>query len=445
MADELRPFQKTGSAFLQARKAALLADEMGLGKTVQAIDAINAIGAKKILVLCPAVAKLNWKREMEKWLTAPLKIQVLSGRKDSIRRDTDVVIVNYDLLTSIDIFREIIALQFAVGVFDEAHYLKSRTAKRTKAVLMRGSIASRCVYKWFLTGTPVLNRPVELYPILKAAAPQVIAPYDDFDSFARRFCDAWWDGFQLVSKGASNVDDLATRLNSGFMLRRLKKDVLKELPDKIYQIVSIPPKDKETKALAAKEFNWSKSEARYGMGSANDGAEIAVIRHQLALSKVSTALEHIEDMLVEKDKVIVFAYHKDVIAALEVGLKEYGVVTVTGDTSSAMRFENQNRFQNEKGVRVFLGQIEAAGTNLTLTAASLVIFVESSWVPGHIDQAADRAHRYGQKNSVLIQFLVIAESVEEHMLRTVIDKKATIDAIVNDPNDGTPEVIRLLS
>ena len=429
---ELLPFQVEGVEFLTKRKSALLASEMGLGKTVMAICAINELKAKKILIVCKAVGKLNWKRELEIWLKKELKIQILNGRKDKIDPSAQVVILNYDLLISVSIFTQLTKLEFAVGIFDESHYLKNRLAKRTKAVLYRGAVASRCIYKWFLTGTPILNRPVEIYPLLKAVAPEVIKPYDSYERYAKRFCDAYWDGFQLNDKGASNLDDLSLRLTDNFMLRHLKKDHLKELPDKQYQLISLPARDAKIKDLVAREFTFSQSDAKHYRSGEEAVEGISRLRHELALSKVDTCVDHIREVLEETSKVVVFAYHKDVIAKLSVGLSDYGPRCITGDTSLALRQRYVDEFQNEKSVRVFIGQIQAAGDTITLTAASTVIFVESSWVPGEVSQATDRLHRIGQKDSVLVQFLVIADSLEEHQIRTLIDKKSTIQQVIDN-------------
>lgn len=429
---KLYPFQQQGVDFLSVRASALLADEQGLGKTAQAICALNKIGALKVLIVCPALVKLNWKRELEMWLENKSSIQILNGRQDKIDPKADILIVNYDLLISMELFKQIISRNYAAGIFDEAHYMKNRKAKRTKAVLLQGAIASRCVFKWFLTGTPILNRPVELFPILKSVASCVIEPYDTYTSFALRFCGAYWDGVQFNDKGASNTDDLAERLGRGFMLRRLKKDVLTELPSKTYQMISIPATGKMN-TLIQKEFTFSKGDAKYHTVG-GDGAELALIRHELALSKVKTCLEHIEDVLTSAKKVVVFAYHKDVIKALAEGLKHYCPVTITGDTPQKLRQSNIENFQSDDESRVFIGQIQAAGIGITLTAASHVIFVESSWVPGEIDQATDRCHRIGQKDSVLVQFLVIEKSLEENMIRAIIDKKRVIESIVDPPS-----------
>jgi len=434
----LYPFQKKGVEFLTSQHAALLADEPGLGKTIQAICACNELKAKKILVVCPAIVKLNWEREIKIWLKEKLTVQALNGRKDVPRPGVNIIVVNYDLLISPSIFKSLLATRFAVGVFDESHYLKNRKAKRTKAVLLKDAIASRCVYKWFLTGTPILNRPVELYPVLKAVASNTIEPYTSYEQFAYRYCDGYFDGFQLIARGASNMDELCTRLSKNFMLRRLKKDHLKELPDKQYQLILLPPAGSDVKALVKKEFTFAKGEVRRA-AVGGDGAELAVLRHILAISKVDACIEHIKGVLDETDKIVVYAYHTDVIARLSEALKEFGAVVIQGATTGPRRQANIDLFQENPKCRVFIGQIQAAGVGITLTAASTVIFVESSWVPGEVDQAVDRCHRIGQKDSVRVQFLVIQGSLEESMLRAIVDKKQTIAQIV----DQNPEVAEM--
>lgn len=424
-------FQEIGARFLADRRNALLADEQGLGKTPQAIKAINLLQAPSVLIVCKAGLKLNWEIELKRWLdNKELNIQVLSGGKDKIQKNTNIVIVNYDLLINKNIHAQITKRSWYVGVFDEAHFLKGRTTKRTKAVLLANGIASRCVHRWFMTGTPVMNRPEELYPILKSCAPKVIEPYLSFESFARKFCAAWWDGFQLVTKGASNTNELYQRLSKDFMLRRLKKDVLSELPEKMYQIVSMPAANSTMVEYAHKDFTWGKHEARKvteGLG----GDYISIIRHQLALSKVPSACAHIEDLLMENEKLVIFAYHRDVIEAIVRTMEHYRCVVITGSVSTADRQKAVETFQNSPEIRLFIGQFQAAGDGITLTAANTVVFVESSWTPAEIEQAADRVHRIGQKKAVLVQFLVIERSFEEYQLRVAIDKKQIIGELID--------------
>jgi len=214
------------------------------------------------------------------------------------------------------------------------------------------------------------------------------------------------------------------------MLRRLKKDVLKELPEKTYQLISIPAPNAKVADYATKSFTWGKQEASKKVDGAG-GEYIAIIRHQLALAKVAQACAHIEDLLLENDKLVVFAYHRDVIEEIANRLKHYGYVVVTGSNSTEERQESVNLFQKDPGTRLFIGQFQAAGDGITLTAANTVVFVECSWTPAEIEQAADRVHRIGQRKAVLIQFLVIEKSYEEYMLRTAIDKRQVIVEIVD--------------
>lgn len=433
--NQLLPFQEVGVRFLASRTKALLADEQGLGKTIQAIEAINVLNARKVLIVCKASGKFVWQRELAKWLKLRLKIQVLSGRQSVVEADTDVVVVNYDLTVSETVLKQLIRLRFAVVIFDEAHYLKTRSSRRTKAALLKGGIASRGFYKWFLTGTPILNRPVEVYPLLRSVAPEVMDPYLTYEAYARHFCGGFYDGFQFVAKGATNTAELNARLVKNFMLRRLKKDHLKELPDKQYQIIDVEAVDAETKKLIEREFTWSKQDVAYQKDLATGGAEISLLRHEMGRKKVKPAVQHLKDMLDENEKIVVFAYHKDVIAGLFAELKDFGVVVFDGSTPADKRGAIVDQFQTDPKTRVFLGQYQAAGDTITLTAASVVVFVESSWVPGEIDQATDRLHRIGQKDAVLVQFLVFGKSLDEHQLRTVVDKKNTIGQIV----DARPE------
>jgi len=428
---KLYPFQKTGVKFLTGRKCALLADEMGLGKTIQAIDAINKLDASTVLIVCPASVKENWKRELNTWLKEPKKIEVVYGTKHRIPRSADIVILNYDLIHCEKIRAQLAVRKFHVGIFDESHYLKNPSAKRTKAVLVRGGLASQCRHKWFMTGTPVLNRPVELYPLLKAAAPDVIAPYSTFVRFARRWCGAYWDGFRMITDGATNILELNERLiKSGFMMRRSKDEVLPQLPDKQYQIIPVlPGKEK----LEPRFMNWSKDDARNVPNVTDGGAELAAFRRLLAKSKLKEVIAQAKDLLQEKKKIVIFAYHREMITELEKALSEFQPAVIHGGVPSSTRIMEVDAFQNDRECRVFIGQITAAGTGITLTAADTVLFAEISWVPGEVLQAADRVHRIGQKNNVLIQFMVIEDSLEEYILRTIIDKRRLIKSLVEDP------------
>ena len=454
--NEFLPYQVDGIDFLSSRNHAMLCDEMGLGKTIQAIGAINTLRARKVLVVCPATLKLNWKRELEKWLDRPLSIQVVSKTNAIVDPAADVVIVNYDLLTygaqtllqalshqkspncrstSGLILTQLLRREWAVGIFDESHYLKNMDSLRTKAVLHRNRLASRCVYKWFLTGTPILNRPSELYPIFKSVFPNVIEPFTTYTSYAKQFCGAYFNGYKLWDRGASNIPELCRRSKRAvIMLRRLKEDVLPELPDKQYQLVPLLDRDNSAAVpLINESLSWQIKLKRQDIGG--ELGEIAELRHRIAKAKLPLCIEHINCLLETKEKIVVFAYHKDVIDSLEEAFKK-SCVRLDGSTGQKERQEAVDKFQSDAKTRIFIGQIQAASVGITLTAASTVVFVESSWVPGEIAQAVDRCHRIGQKNMVLAQFLIIADTIEEHMLATVIDKLKTIKRIHGEEDEN---------
>jgi len=435
---DLFPYQKIGVGFLaepkHPSKAALLADEPGLGKTCQAIRAACALSAKKILIVCPASLRLNWKRELELWLTdKTLKIQPIFSGNDRIASNADILIISYDLLSyganklnsgllaHGRLGAQIADRKFAVGIFDEAHYLKSRSALRTHVALGNQGIARNCMYKFFLTGTPILNRPIELYPILKVCAPSVIQPHLSHRAYAERYCGGYFDGYSFWDRGASNVEELGSRLQeSGFMLRRTKETVLPELPEKTFQVVSLETNARLIKLMS--EYEEADHTDHGNMG------EMARIRHEIAFEKIPQCVSIIKDFLETGKQLVVFAHHRVLLMAL---YKEFGGSYIDGATPPQRRQHEVDQFQNGTN-QIFIGQIQAAGTGITLTAASHVIFCEPSWVPGEIDQAVDRCHRIGQRSAVLAQFLVVADSLEEKMMRQLASKTRTIEKIIGD-------------
>jgi SWI/SNF-related matrix-associated actin-dependent regulator 1 of chromatin subfamily A len=446
----LRPFQRKGVEFLSTRTRCLLADDPGLGKTIQAIAAINILRAQKILIICPAGIKYNWYYELRAWLTDPrLVIQVVANSSTIISELADIVIINYDLLTfgleygekkemkTGPILGQLLSRIWDVGVFDEAHYMKNDKAMRTKVVLHKNKIAAHCKRVWFMTGTPVLNRPIELWPILRAAAPEVIHPYLSKLDFAKQYCAAWWDGLMWHMDGSSHEEELNEALHAGFLLRRRKEHVLKELPPKQYKVVPFAPTEtmygylkQEQQILEDIETN----PVKLNLG----GMPIAMHRRELAEAKVGQCVSYIMDELEGVEKIVVWAHHRSVIAKLQHDLQAYNPVVITGDTPSLKRAEAVEDFQTDPTVRLFIGQITAAGTGITLTAASNVIFIEITWTPGELIQCVDRCHRFGQKNSVLATFLVTQGSLEEFMLRRVVEKLTTINRIVEkDDNSET--------
>jgi SWI/SNF-related matrix-associated actin-dependent regulator 1 of chromatin subfamily A len=451
---DYRPFQKAGIRYALDRDGVLIADEMGLGKTVEAIGVINADPSIKTgIIVCPKSLKLNWARELERWLTRPLTVGIANGSLP----ETDLIIINYEGLVKFQ--KELSSRHFDISVIDECHYIKNSKALRSKAVK---AIKSR--RKVRMTGTPIVNRPAELYNIIEDLG----GSWGSFMTFAKRYCDAHQTRYGWDFTGSSNLDELQKRLRETVMVRRLKSEVLTELPRKIRQIIEVTADDSIQKraveaekayeeqseqrlaALHAEvELSKAESEESYKAAVARlrdamqvDFTEMSKLRHETALAKVPAVIDHVKNALEDNDnKVIIAAHHHDVIDELMEGLAEFNPVKLTGETKEADRQAAVDRFQNDPDCRVFIGSITAAGVGITLTASSHVIFAELDWTPGNITQMEDRAHRIGQTDTVLVQHIVLADSLDARMAKMLVEKQEIIDSALDDHHPARYEVV----
>lgn len=432
----LRGYQETGARHLPRRQWALLADEPGVGKTAQVAAALNCANPGiKVFVGCPETLMINWMRELHRWLTPRRSIGLATAKRVP---DAEIVVANYDIFPRLTgYFRE---TPFSVAVLDEAHRIKTPTAQRTQAA---GLI--NAYHRWALTGTPILNRPIEAWALLWWLMRDNVMPYTEY---ATRFCNAhlktlWVKRNGRATKrmvwdvgGATNLEELHNYLlTEARMLRRRKVDVLTELPPKTRQIIEL--NDEKVRKLLKNE---QRAVARLGsyeaaIAALQDGAVVGFedftdVRHELALAKQGPAVEFIEDALEEEDKLVVFCHHRDVLAGLAMDLKKYGVVTVWGGMSAGDKDAAVQAFQNNPAVRIFIGN-DAAAEGLTLTAASRCIFVELDPVPGQMVQFEDRLHRFGQRDNVLVQALVFSESLDVRLLKLLWSKSKTISQAVD--------------
>ena len=449
------PYQRGGIAYSLKRKDVLIGDEMGLGKTIQALGILNASPEiKRALVVCPASLKLNWQREAEKWLVEKKPVFVLPSKEDLPGAGPVVVIINYDIVAK---HKELFSATWDIVIFDESHYLKNPKAQRTIAAIgkgKKGGIPTK--RRIFLSGTPLLNRPVELWPVLEATG-----TFPNFWQYAKRYCDARQSRYGWDMSGASNLKELQAILREKLMVRRLKKDVLTELPAKRRQILPWQPETREEKEALKAEIEAIKAakKAKTDMKTAEKEAvaelkevysrslaEIALARHRTALVKLPRVNELVKGVLEdgEVEKIIVFAHHLDVIKGLKDGLKDFRPVSLSGEDSIEARQAAVDAFQNDPSVKVFVGGIRAAGVGITLTAASTVIFAELDWTPGAMMQAEDRAHRIGQKNSVLVLHPLLNKSVDARLAKTLIRKQEiiekTLDGAGKDEEIGIDEL-----
>lgn len=430
----LFPYQETGADWLATRDKALLADPMGLGKSAQAIAACDRVNAATILVVCPASVRETWRREFDRFSAGQRVVNVLY--KGQTPRSGAVNVASYEGADS-TYFKQLLEMQFDVGIFDEAHYLKSPTAKRTKAVYGTATnqgLAHRCKHVWLLSGTPAPNNPIELYPHCKAlfseAFPRKSGKPLDKWSFQSRYCITRSTGFGEQIIGGKNLPELKTRLEP-FVLRRKKEEVLKDLPPIRYEMLAL---DAGKLKLPADTEEWAKIalESSEPLKVLNSVApHLVTLRRILGLAKVQALSDWITEQLdCGMEKLVVFAHHREVLDGLEKNLpKDSHFSRIDGSTNAKSRDDQVQEFQHNKDCRVFLGNLQAAGTGLTLTAACDMVFAEYSWVPAENQQAAMRIHRIGQKNSVLIRYACVAGSLDERIADVVRRKSADIKQV----------------
>ncbi len=458
------PYQQAGIRFALNNQSVFIGDEMGLGKTVQAIGVINAESPKTVLIVCPSSLKINWRKELERWLITPYRIHILQG-KDQFPTLPEIVIMNYDILAKFQ--KQIRGVEWELLIADEAHYMKNPKAKRTISLLGKGKEVSplKAKRKILLTGTPITNRPIEIFPLVSYLWPSV---FNNLFHFAKRYCDAKQDGYGWDFTGASNLEELQNLLRSSGMIRRLKNDVLKELPPKTRQVVALPSEsvgaiiskegellksqEKEIRRLqiAMKAAKAQKDEGAYrnavqSLRQAYSVAftEMAAVRKELAIAKIPFVIEYVESMVEDGEKVVVMAHHREVVDKLQnhFGLK---AVKLYGGMSEAEKSNSVDRFQQDPSCMVFIGSIHAAGVGITLTAAQKMLFAELDWTPANMLQAEDRIHRIGQQGNALIQQLVFDGSLDAKMAETLVRKMGIIEkALDKISNDEIDEPIEL--
>jgi SWI/SNF-related matrix-associated actin-dependent regulator 1 of chromatin subfamily A len=417
---ELREYQRAALERMLSepgRSAWLLADEPGLGKTATALSWARARDVASLLVVCPASLRLNWRREASAWW---------GGWEPALGWE----VLSYEGLT-----KAIGSMPpFEAVVFDEAHYLKNPSAARTRAAFRVPADSAL-----FLTGTPVVNRPMDLWPMLHG-----LGLAGSRIDFGTRYCNGRrravpvkGGGVRLVwdFSGASNLDALAALL-APLMIRRTKAEVLTELPPKIRQIVELPPapggRTRASAALLARVGDWERWSDVQAFAQMPPALlqELSRIRLEDGLRKLPAAVAYIRDVILEEDdKTVVFAWHREVLEALARELP--GAVLLYGGMSDREKDAAVRAFQ-EGEARVFVGQIQAAGTGLTLTAARTVVFVEMDWVPGNMTQAEDRCHRLGQRDAVRVLHLVEEDSIDARVTRALVRKRDMLDALENE-------------
>ncbi|XP_021752350.1 SWI/SNF-related matrix-associated actin-dependent regulator of chromatin subfamily A-like protein 1 [Chenopodium quinoa] len=454
---KLLPFQREGVRFvLQRGGRALIADEMGLGKTLQAIAvALCVREAWPVLVLTPSSLRLHWASMIHEWLKIPPSdivvllsqcsgsnrgvFSVVSTAKGTARLDGLFNIVSYDSVPKLQ--GTLMASEFKVVIADESHYLKNAQAKRTTASL---PVIGKAQYVILLSGTPALSRPIELFKQLEALYPSV---YKNVHDYGNRYCRG---GVFGLYQGSSNHEELHNLMKATLMIRRLKKDVLYELPVKRRQQVFLDLAEKDLRQIKALFLELGVVKDRIKASSSKDEQEslkftekglINKIYTDSAEAKIPAVKEYLGTVIEAGCKFLIFAHHQPMIEAIHQFLqkKKVGCIRIDGGTPAASRQSLVTEFQENEAIKAAVLSIKAGGVGLTLTAASTVIFAELSWTPGDLIQAEDRAHRIGQVSSVNVYYLLANDTVDDIIWDVVQSKLENLGQVL-DGQENTMEV-----
>jgi len=436
--------QKEAIQKLVENKKFILADDMGLGKTTSTIIAALETGAKKVLIICPATLKINWKREIENYSNKT--IYIAEGKNFST--DADFVITNYDIIKNFHDPKkkddsQILNAKFDLVIADEAHYIKNATAQRTKLI---NDIVKNTERIWLLTGTPMTSRPIDYFNLLNIIESPVAK---NWMAYAIRYCSGYQ--FKVGNRkvwnvtGASNLEELRDR-TVGLTLRRLKENVL-DLPDKIITPVYLRLKSKEYEEVMGEYYDWYDKNPEESKSLTVQFSKLTKVRQIIADEKIAQTIELAENILEQDKKVIIFCNFTDSLNKIT---EHFGksAVKLDGSMSKPERQHSVDQFQENPKVKVFVGNIKAAGVGITLTSAEVVIFNDLSFLPSDMAQAEDRAYRYGQKNNVLVYYPIFDNTIEAIIYDIVNAKKKVIATVMGDnlnPADAAEEILQRIN
>ena len=465
------PYQRAGVEYILPRPGCILADEMGLGKTGQALIVMNMRHPVEALIVCPSILKYNWLKEARKWMIGHItayiyeskKIRYYKARLTNHDKNTVLHIINYDILEK---FKDrLLDLPINFFIADESHYIKNQDAKRTK---IAQELARKAKWKIFITGTPIYNKPKDLFVCLNLIDPEM---FDNFYMFATKYCGAKkvkFNGKSVMKyEGPTNVEELNTILRANYMVRRMKTDVMKDLPEKMKDVIILNEADleglveKEKKVLADSKEKEEKLKAEVEelrelvktnkeyetiykdkvksmreIKFKNFG-ELSRIRKELAVKKVPYVTDFVKEMLDndenQQSKIVVFGHHTEVLESIYMALIKYGPVIITGKTNDAERQRAISLFKEKNNTRVFIGSMGAAGTGVDglQTNCSTVVFAELDWTPSLVDQAESRLQRIGQKDTVWVYHIVANDSIDSRIVKLMMEKEAVSKEILD--------------
>jgi SWI/SNF-related matrix-associated actin-dependent regulator 1 of chromatin subfamily A len=405
---KLFPHQLLAKQFLLAKQRAILADQPRVGKTLP--TAAAALENLPVLVICPAIAKTVWEAAFQR-LAPHASVHVVNGRQWAATPvSADIVIVNYDILQYVH------ERTYSTLILDECHRIKNPKALRTKAAM---NLMKKINHVYALSGTPIPNRPIELWPILNGLGIYRGGWYD----FAARYAKMWKAPWGMDVSGASNIPELKA-LMKPHVMRRKKDEIFKDYKEPQVSLITFDmPIDKREQ-----DFDADSLFANPNAIMAFEG--LAEVMRESGLRKVAPASEFIDDLLQAGDPVVVFAHHKDVVAQLAEQLKTYKPGIVVGDTPRAKRDLAIQEFQAGK-TKLIIGNIAAMSEGVDLSAADTIVFVECTWSTSALEQASSRVENIN-KNGIppIIYILTIRASLDHNVLQKCLHKLDIINQII---------------
>ena len=435
-------YQLAGAEYCVVRDHALLGDAPGLGKSGEAVLVSNAICAKRVLVICPASLRLNWEREIWMWSTIPrVSTYPILKSKDGVSYKANYVITSYAMLLNKGILDAIFDLRWDHLILDEAHAIKDPKGNRRTRIIcapdMLPSVVGRIT---MASGTILPNQPIEVYNTCR------LLNWDSIDRMSLRdFREHYYDlgeGMVTIRGRAQwsnrvrnvprNLGELQLRLRKCIMVRRLKSQVLKELPAKQWHLFPLETTAKMRKALS--HPGWGRVEKMYEMnpeefhaGIPIDGA-VATARRLLGEAKAPAIAIYARDLIESGiEKLVIAAWHHSVLDILREALADLGLVYMDGSTSAIAKQNVVDMFQRDPAVRIILGQMIPLGEGWTLHAAQDVLLAEPDWVPGKNDQVLERTHRIGQIGEYVLGHVpIVPGTLDERILATAIEKDKAI-------------------
>lgn len=426
----LYPYQKEGVLFIEKTQGrTLLTDQMGTGKTYQSITWAAIHPEKRpVIVIVPASLKINWQREIFKILPDEKSI-IINGRSpQKIEIDNKFIIINYDILENH--LEELKKLNAKIAIIDECQAIRNSDSLRTIATK---EIVKDIPHIIALSGTPIENRPKEFFNILNLLKPEL---WPNFWDYAKKYCNAKYNGFGWDFTGKKNTKELNEILRKTVMIRRLKEEVLKDLPPKIRTIIPIEIENRKEYEEIVEELGPHKGLLE----------NIERLRQVIIRGKMKGVIKWIETFLESDEKLIIFASHHWTIDYLvdHFKKKKVGLVKLDGRDSPTKKQRAVDDFQLKENIKLFIANTIAGGIGLNLTAASNIAIIELEWTSTKEDQAEDRAHRIGQVKTVNIWYLLAADTLEEDMAEILDEKRKTLSEILDGKNVKSEELLTML-